>query len=265
MKGEKEHGQPPAQLPHVVIGGGGFGGLNVARSLRRAPVRVTLIDRRNFHLFQPLLYQLATGGLSPANIAAPLRAILKRQQNTRVLLGQVVDVDVPRRAVQLTDGVVGYDMLVVATGVTHNYFGHPHWARWAPGLKTVEDATEMRARIFLAFKAAERETDPARIRSWLTFVVVGAWPTGVELAGALGEIAHDTLRRDFKGIDPTQARIVLVEAAGPTASRCRPWPRWPCSRGATPRAGSPSRPAAARQEPLRSSASSPSATRTTAA
>lgn len=209
------------RLPHVVILGGGFGGLHAARSLRRAPVRVTLVDRRNFHLFQPLLYQVATGGLSPANIAAPLRCILKRQGNTSVLLGEVAGVDVARRVVQLTDGEISYDTLIVATGASHNYFGNPRWARFAPGLKTVEDATEIRARIFLAFEAAERESDPERIRAWLTFVVVGAGPTGVELAGALGEIAHDTLRREFKGIDPSQARILLIEA-GP-----RPLPSYP--------------------------------------
>ncbi len=197
----------------VVIVGGGFGGLHAARSLRRAPVAVTLVDRRNFHLFQPLLYQVATGGLSPANIAAPLRSILKRQRNARVLLGEVVTVAADRSEVVLGDGQrLPYDTLVVATGASHNYFGHADWERVAPGLKTLEDATEIRRRILLAFEAAEREDDPARVAAWLTFVVVGGGATGVELAGALGEIARDTLRHDFRAIDPAAARIVLVEA-----------------------------------------------------
>lgn len=197
----------------VVIVGGGFGGLHAARSLRRAPVAVTLVDRRNFHLFQPLLYQVATGGLSPANIAAPLRSILKRQRNARVLLGEVVTVAADRSEVGLGDGQrLPYDTLVVATGASHNYFGHAGWERLAPGLKTLEDATEIRRRILLAFEAAEREDDPARVAAWLTFVVVGGGATGVELAGALGEIARDTLRHDFRAIDPAAARIVLVEA-----------------------------------------------------
>jgi len=197
---------------HAVIVGGGFGGLYAAQSLRRAPVQVTLIDRRNFHLFQPLLYQVATGGLSPANIAAPLRAILGRQRNVRVLLGEAVGFDPGRRRVILRDGDVAYDTLIVATGVSHNYFGHDDWESFAPGLKTVEDATRIRSRILRAFETAERETDPDRIRAWLTFVVVGAGPTGVELAGALAEIARDTLRHDFRRIDPTKARVLLLDA-----------------------------------------------------
>jgi NADH dehydrogenase len=196
---------------HVVIVGGGFGGLYAAKSLKRAPVRVTLLDRRNFHLFQPLLYQVATGGLSPANIAAPLRAVLRRQRNTTVLLAEATDVDVGRRVVRLSDGEVGYDTLIVATGSGHHYFGHPEWERTAPSLKTVEDATAIRRRVLLAYEVAEREADPERRRALLTFVVVGGGPTGVELAGALAELARYTLRRNFRTIDPASARIVLLE------------------------------------------------------
>lgn len=197
----------------VVILGGGFGGLAAARALRSIPVDVTLIDRRNFHLFQPLLYQVATGSLSPANISAPLREILKNQKNARVLLGEASGIDVAGRRVLLKDGAVPYDTLIVATGARHSYFGHDDWGAFAPGLKTVEDATLMRHRIFLAFEAAEREIDPQKERAWLTFAIVGAGPTGVELAGALSEIAHDTLKHDFRRIDPSQARILLIEAA----------------------------------------------------
>jgi len=196
---------------HVVIIGGGFGGLYAAQSLKRTRVQVTLLDRRNFHLFQPLLYQVATGTLSPANIAAPLRAILKRQENIRVLLAEAIDIDVSNRRVVLSDGEVGYDTLIVAAGVRHHYFGRDEWERLAPGLKTIEDATEMRRRILVAFEAAEREGDPDRLRAWLTFVIVGGGPTGVELAGAVGEIARHTLARDFRAINPADARIVLVE------------------------------------------------------
>jgi NADH dehydrogenase len=196
---------------HVVIIGGGFGGLYAARSLKRAPVQVTLIDRRNFHLFQPLLYQVATGGLSPANIAAPLRAILKRQENVRVILGEAIDLDISNRRVVLSDGELSYDTLIIAVGVRHHYFGRNDWAELAPGLKTIEDATEIRRRVLLAFEAAERESDPGEVRAWLTFVVVGGGPTGVELAGTLGEIARHTLTRDFRAINPADARIVLVE------------------------------------------------------
>jgi len=195
----------------VVIIGGGFGGLSAAHELRKAPVDVTLIDRCNFHLFQPLLYQVATGSLSPANIASPLRTILKKQKNARVLLGEAVHLDAANRRVILSDGAVDYDTLVIATGASHQYFGHDEWEEFAPGLKTIEDATDMRRRILLAFEAAERETDPEKLRSWMTFVIVGAGPTGVELAGALGEIANDTLRRDFRNIDPAKTRIILVE------------------------------------------------------
>ncbi|MCC7207740.1 MAG: NAD(P)/FAD-dependent oxidoreductase [Anaerolineae bacterium] len=195
----------------VVIVGGGFGGLEAARTLKDAPVQVTVIDRRNFHLFQPLLYQVATGGLSPANIAAPLRAILKRQKNTGVLLGEVTGIDTARRDVHTPEGPVPYDSLIVATGVRHQYFGHPEWEQFAPGLKTIEDATAIRRRVLMAFEAAERETDPDAVRAWLTFVVIGGGPTGVEMAGAIAEIARFTLRGNFRRIDPTQARVVLVE------------------------------------------------------
>jgi NADH dehydrogenase len=199
----------------VVIVGGGFGGLSAANALRREPVRVTLIDRRNFHLFQPLLYQVATGGLSPANIAAPLRALLKRQSNAEVLLGEVCGFDVAGRKVLLADGgAIAYDSLIVAAGVRHHYFGHDQWEPLAPGLKTIEDATEIRRRILLAFEAAERESDPAKVQNWLTFVVVGAGPTGVELAGTISELARHTLRSNFRNIDPARARIVLVEGEG---------------------------------------------------
>jgi NADH dehydrogenase len=196
----------------VVIVGGGFAGLTAAQKLKHAPVTVTLIDRRNFYLFQPLLYQVATGALSPGEIAAPIRNILHRQKNAIVLLGEVSDIDVAGREVIFCDGgKVPYDSLIVATGSTHHYFNHPEWAAFAPGLKTVEDATAMRARILFAFEAAERESDPEKRRAWLTFVLVGGGPTGVELAGALAEIANDTLRHDFRSIDPRDARIILVE------------------------------------------------------
>jgi NADH dehydrogenase len=196
----------------VVIVGGGFGGLGAAKALKRAPVDVTIIDKRNFHLFQPLLYQVATGGLSPGDISAPIRAVLKHNKNTRVLLGEVAGIDSSHRKVMLADGHhVPYDTLIVATGVSHDYFGHREWETSAPGLKTIEDATSIRARIFIAFEAAERASDPALRAAYLTFVVVGGGPTGVELAGALGEIAHDTLKHDFRNIQPESARIILVE------------------------------------------------------
>lgn len=195
----------------MVLVGGGFGGLYAARELADAGARVTLIDRRNFHLFQPLLYQVATGALSPANIAAPLRGILRSQRNAAVLLAEAVDLDVAGRRLILADGVVPYDTLIVATGVTHHYFGNDAWEPLAPGLKSIEDATEMRRRILQAFERAERESDPAARRAWLTFAVVGGGPTGVELAGALGEISRHTLREDFRSIDPADAHVLLVE------------------------------------------------------
>ena len=202
-----------ADRHRVVILGGGFGGLSAAHKLKHAPVEITLLDRCNYHLFQPLLYQVATGSLSPANIAAPLRQILAGQKNTKVLLAEAVHIDAANRRVILSDGAVSYDTLVVATGATHQYFGHDEWEEFAPGLKTVEDATAMRGRILLAFEAAERERDPAKLKAWMTFVIVGGGPTGAELAGALGEIAHDTLSHDFREIDPSQTQIILVEGA----------------------------------------------------
>ena len=202
----------PTGQPHrVVVIGGGFGGLYVAKALGRAPVSVAVVDRRNFHLFQPLLYQVATGGLSPGEIASPLRVVLKNYGNTEVLLGEAVDLDVPNRRVILRDGAIPYDTLIVATGATHHYFGNDQWEAIAPGLKTIENATAIRSRLLLAFERAEREGDPAERRAWLNFVIVGAGPTGVELAGALGEIANDTLRHDFRHIDPRDAAILLIE------------------------------------------------------
>ena len=198
----------------VVIVGGGFGGLYTAKRLGRAPVGVTVIDRRNFHLFQPLLYQVATGALSPGEVASPIRVVLKRNRNTAVLLGEVTDLDPAARRVILRDGEVPYDDLIVATGATHAYFGHDDWAKLAPGLKTVEDATEIRSRVLAAFEHAEREPDQEKRRTWLNFVIVGGGPTGVELAGALGEIANDTLRHDFRHIDPAESQILLVEGEG---------------------------------------------------
>jgi NADH:ubiquinone reductase (H+-translocating) len=197
--------------PHVVIIGGGFGGLQAARRLRRAPVRITLIDRRNHHLFQPLLYQVATAALNPGDIAYPIRAALRRQENVRVLLAEARSIDVAGKRVVLDDGELDYDFLIVATGATHSYFGHDDWAKCAPGLKTVEDALEIRKRIYLAYEAAERESDPEKQCEWLTFVVVGAGPTGVELAGSLAEIGLHTLSDDFRSIDPTQVQVLLLE------------------------------------------------------
>jgi NADH dehydrogenase len=195
----------------VVILGGGFGGLYAAKALKNVAVRVRLLDRRNFHLFQPLLYQVATGSLSPGEIASPLRAVLRRQKNTQVLLGEAVDLDAERRRIILADGELAYDSLIVATGSQDFYFGHEEWKSTAPGLKTIEEATAIRHKILFAFEAAEREQDPEKRREWLTFVLVGAGATGVELAGALGEIAHDTLRRDFRSINPQEAAILLLE------------------------------------------------------
>jgi NADH dehydrogenase len=198
--------------PHVVIIGGGFGGLYAAQLLGRAPVDVTLIDKRNFHLFQPLLYQVATGGLSPGDIASPLRGVLSRQKNTKVLMGEVVDVDPQSKTITLKDdGTLAYDTLIVATGMSHFYFGRDDWAEIAPGLKTVEDALEVRRRIFAAFEAAEKTDDPDLRRALLTFVIVGGGPTGVELAGALAELAYHTLKPDFRQIDTSDTRVILVE------------------------------------------------------
>lgn len=202
-----------APVHRVVILGGGFGGLYAAKALGKAPVQLTVIDRRNFHLFQPLLYQVATGALSPGEIASPLRAVLSRQKNTRVLLGEAVDLDVEGRRVVLDIGSVEYDTLIVATGSRNSYFGNDGWEEYAPGLKTIEEATRIRHKILYAFEAAEREPDPGKRREWLNFVVVGAGPTGVELAGALGEIANDTLKNDFRNIRPEEARILLLDAS----------------------------------------------------
>jgi NADH dehydrogenase len=202
----------PSQRLRVVILGGGFGGLEAAKALRRAPVDITVVDRRNHHLFQPLLYQVATAALNPSNIAAPIRRVLRGQENVEVVLGEAVSIDVPGRRVVLADGEVPYDRLIVATGATHAYFGHDDWAAHAPGLKTVEDATAIRRRVLLAFEAAEREDDPMRRKAWLNFVIVGAGPTGVEMAGALAEISRHVLSRDFRHFDTRDARVLLVEA-----------------------------------------------------
>ena len=201
--------------PHrVVIVGGGFAGLKAARTLQKSPeIDVTLVDRRNHHLFQPLLYQVATGGLSPADIAVPIRGLFSRRKNVRVLLGEVENIDVEGRRVLLADGEIPYDTLMIATGATHAYFGHPEWAERAPGLKTIDDATDIRRRILFAFEAAERTHDEAERKAWMTLVVVGAGPTGVELAGSLGELTRHTLRHDFRTIDTAEARILLVEGA----------------------------------------------------
>jgi NADH dehydrogenase len=198
--------------PSVLIVGGGFGGLAAARSLASAPADVVLVDRTNHHLFQPLLYQVATAGLSPAEIAHPIRRILRRQANARVLLGEAVAVDAAARRVRLADGEIGYDRLVVAAGAGHSYFGRDEWEAHAPGLKTLEDALEIRRRVLVAFEEAEREERPEARREWLTFVVIGGGPTGVEMAGAFAEIARHTLPRDFRRADPRTARVILVEA-----------------------------------------------------
>jgi NADH dehydrogenase len=199
--------------PHVVILGGGFGGLHAARGLAHAAVDVTVVDRHNYHLFQPMLYQVATAALSPGDIASPIRSILRRQRNAEVLLGEVVSIDPAARRVTRADGgTLEYDYLIVATGANHSYFGHDDWAPYAPGLKTVEDALEIRRRILLAFERAEMEPDPVARQAYLNFVIVGGGPTGVELAGALAEIKRYVLRRDFRRIDPREAIVILIEA-----------------------------------------------------
>src|SRR6201998_4521177 len=198
----------------VIIIGGGFGGLSAAEALKSAPVDVTLIDRRNYHLFQPLLYQVATGSLAPGEIAAPIRGILSHQKNTRVLLGDVEDIDPVAKRVLLADGAsYQYDSLIVAGGSQTSYYGHDEWQKWAPGLKSVEEATTLRHKILYAFEVAERLPDPAERRAWLTFAIVGAGPTGVELAGAVAEIARQTLKHDFRSIDPEDAQIILLDAS----------------------------------------------------
>ncbi|GAA0709447.1 NAD(P)/FAD-dependent oxidoreductase [Dyella marensis] len=202
----------PDPRPHIVILGGGFGGMAAAHRLDDASLRVTLVDRRNHHLFQPLLYQVATAGLSAPSIAAPLRQILRKQQNVTVLLDEAQGIDLAHKRVLLAQGPLDYDYLIVATGATHAYFGHDDWARHAPGLKTLDDAFAIRRRVLLAFEHAEREDEPARRQAWLNFVVVGGGATGVELAGTLAEIARHTLPREFRRSDPRQANILLVEA-----------------------------------------------------
>ncbi|MCW0414169.1 NAD(P)/FAD-dependent oxidoreductase [Xanthomonas sacchari] len=200
-------------VPHLIVVGGGFAGLWATRALARTPLRITLIDRRNHHLFQPLLYQVATAGLSAPDIAAPLRQILRHQDNVEVRLGEVVDIDKQARQVRLADGqALDYDYLLVATGATHAYFGHDDWAAHAPGLKTLDDALQLRRHLLLAFERAEAETDPAARAAWLSFAIVGGGPTGVELAGTLAEIARHTLKHEFRRIDPAEARVRLIEA-----------------------------------------------------
>jgi NADH dehydrogenase len=204
--------EPGTKNPHVVIIGAGFGGLDAARVFDGAAVRVTVLDRHNYHLFQPLLYQVATAALSPGDIASPIRWILRHQENVQVLLAEARAIDPVARTVVTDRDPLSYDYLIVATGATHAYFGHPDWETWAPGLKTLDDALDMRRRVLLAFEAAEREPDPEAQKRLLTFVIVGGGPTGVELAGALAEIARQSLRDDFRSIQPESARIVLIES-----------------------------------------------------
>jgi NADH dehydrogenase len=204
---------PSGRESHVVIVGAGFGGLTAARALARAPVRITIIDRSNHHLFQPLLYQVATAALSPADIAAPIRRVFRHQANVTVVLADVTAINTSENRVVLADGAAHYDFLIVATGATHSYFGHDAWAEHAPGLKTLKDALQIRGRVLLAFEVAERERDESRRRAWMTFVIVGAGPTGVELAGTLAEVSRQTLARDFRHINTASARVILVEAA----------------------------------------------------
>ncbi len=212
MDGQMETTRRQSEKPHVVIVGGGFGGLEVARMLRRAPVSVTLIDRNNHHLFQPLLYQVATAGLSPADIAAPIRNVLRNQPEVEVFMAEVTGVDKDERCVQMGDRSVPYDYLILATGARDGYFGHEEWARYAPGLKSIPQAIEIRRRILLAFEQAETAEDDIQRQALLTFVIVGGGPTGVELSGAIGELAHKALAADFRHIDLRMTRIVLVEA-----------------------------------------------------
>jgi NADH dehydrogenase len=210
---EPAHESVPAVKPHVVIVGAGFGGLNAARALHGAPVQVTVIDRNNHHLFQPLLYQVATGVLSPAEISSPIRSVLSKQQNAEVFMGEVTGVDTQAQRVLLHNGhSVPYDYLILATGARDGYFGHNDWAQFAPGLKSIVQATTIRRKILLAFEMAEQEPDPEKRKALLTFVLVGAGPTGVEMAGAIAGLAHQTLASDFRHINPAEARVVLVEA-----------------------------------------------------
>ncbi len=207
----KISGVDSVALPHVIIVGGGFAGLNAAKALDGKPVRVTLIDRRNYHLFQPLLYQVAIGGLHPADIAYPIRAIVRKQRNTRVIMAEVRAVDLDHRRVMTDEGDLAYDYLIVASGSETSYFGHGEWEMDAPGLKSVEDALEIRRRVLSAFEKAECNPDPAERARLLNFVIIGGGPTGVEMAGAIAELARHTLARDFRSIDPTHARILLLE------------------------------------------------------
>jgi len=199
------------KIPRVVIIGAGFGGLEAAKKLSGQAVQVTVVDRTNYHLFQPLLYQVATAALSPADIAAPVRAILSKCENMEVILAEVQSIDVNARKVKMVDGELDYDYLILATGARHSYFGHPEWEKLAPGLKSLEDAVEIRRRILMAFEYAEKISDEAARKAAMTFVIVGGGPTGVEMAGAISEIARYTLAKDFRHIDPSQARVILVE------------------------------------------------------
>ncbi len=205
------HFSQKSDRPHVVIVGGGFAGLYAAKELGNAPVQITLIDKRNFHLFQPLLYQVATGSLSPAEICSPLRLIVGRNKNTRVVLDEVVDIRPEEKQVVMREGVLEYDHLIIGTGVSHHYFGNEHWEKDAPGLKSIENALDIRRKVFLAFEEAEKLSSPKETEEWLTFAIVGGGPTGVELAGAIAEIANKTIKRDFQEIDTTKARIILIE------------------------------------------------------
>src|SRR4030081_3385867 len=204
--------QPQKQRPRAVIIGAGFGGLEAAKKLACKDVHVTVIDRTNYHLFQPLLYQVATAALSPADIAAPVRAVLSKCKNMEVILAEVQSIDVNAKKVNMVDGELDYDYLILATGARHSYFGHPEWEKLAPGLKSLEVAVEIRRRILMAFEYAEKISDEAARKAAMTFVVIGGGPTGVEMAGAIAEIARYTLAKDFRHIDPSQARVILVEA-----------------------------------------------------
>ncbi len=201
----------PTKKPQVVIVGAGFGGLEAAKKLACEDVRVTVIDRTNYHLFQPLLYQVATAALSPADIAAPVRAVLSKYKNVDVILAEVESVDVDSKKIRTPDSEIGYDFLILATGARHSYFGHNEWEKLAPGLKSLEDAIELRRRLLMAFEYAEKITDEAARKAAMTFVIIGGGPTGVEMAGAIAEIARYTLAKDFRHIDPSQTRVILIE------------------------------------------------------